>query len=189
MAAGLFVEEDAAGDTFTVSCAAGTPQTTPASRAAAEGGTAGSLEVTLTLVASTTDRRTLMFSMTPGGTDTWAAGNWTVPINVTTAGVAGMSWASTFICRVNSGGVNQATIGSLTGQAITFNTAGVVSMTISGASQTPAAGDKVYIVLGFTNTVTMGKTFGVTPSQTITSPFTGAVAVSPVILMAQYVPA
>lgn len=81
---------------------------------------------------------------------TWGAGNWTVRLNITT-GTNSCQWTATYVCRVNSAGVSQETLGSLTGQTTNINTAGTKTHTVNQASQaTPDAGDKVYIVLVFT---------------------------------------
>src|SRR4029453_16424859 len=110
----------------------------------------------------------VMFEIAPTNT-IWAAGSWTFRLNVTTAN-ATVTWTDTYICRLNSANVSQATIGSLTGQTTSLSTTGVKTHTVTGAAQTPAASDKVYIVLVF-NCTGANQTLGVTFNQNIDSPF------------------
>src|SRR4029434_1901476 len=126
----------------------------------------------------------VMFEIAPTNT-IWAAGSWTVRLNVTTLNTT-VTWTDTYICRLNSANVSQATIGSLTGQTTSLSTTRVKTHTgtgaarnpatrvqahtVTGAAQTPAAGDKVYIVLVF-NCTGANQTLGVTFNQNIDSPF------------------
>src|SRR4030095_14560349 len=110
----------------------------------------------------------VMFEIAPTNT-IWAAGSWTVRLNVTTLNTT-VTWTDTYICRLNSANVSQATIGSLTVQTTSLSTTGVKTHTVTGAAQTPAAGDKVYIVLVF-NCTGANQTLGVTFNQNIDSPF------------------
>src|SRR5262245_22125352 len=80
----------------------------------------------------------VMYEIQPGSSAAWNSGNWTVRLNVTTAN-ANITWTDTYICRLNSSNVSQATIGSLTGQSTSLGTTGVKTHTVSGSSQTPAA--------------------------------------------------
>lgn len=102
----------------------------------------------------------------------WAAGDWTVRYNVSSANM-NMTWVATYICRVSSTCVNQATIGSLTGQSISLGTTGVKSMTVSGSAQTPGATDKIVIMFVFTNGAMTAQSWGASAiSANIDSPFT-----------------
>lgn len=123
-----------------------------------------------------TGQACVMFEITPAAGVTWGTGNFVVRINVTTANSL-ITWTGTFVCRINSSNVNQATIGSLTGQTTAFSTTGVKSHTVSGSSQTPGAGDKVYIVCLFSS-ADKNQTFGITADQNIDTPFT---AVAPTV--------
>ena len=155
-------------------CSGATITTANANRTAVAGGAAGSTPATLGggNFDSGQSRALLFFEITPEAGATWGAGDWTVRVNVTTA-QANVTWSETHICRLNSSDVSQATIGSLTGQTTSMATTGVKTHTVSGSSQTPGAGDKVYIVIvlaaGANN-----RSIAVTPDQLITSPFTAA---------------
>ena len=140
--------------------------TIEAGRQASVGGTAGSTEQTFSCAASQADDNEFSFECIVPAGSTWGSGDWTINVNFST-GNMDATWASCFICRVNSSCVNQATIGSATGLGISTS-AGAQSTVISGAAQTPSAGDKVIITLGFSNSNTMvARTVGITPSLTI----------------------
>ena len=141
-------------------------------KACSNGGTAGTTAVQITLDASAADKAAVWWEITvPSGYD-WLAGTWTVPLNVTVASSStNQKLDAVYICRVNSAGVSQATIGSATGQALALNATGVKSVNVTGSAQTPAAGDKVVCVLVFDNADTMTRTFSFTPNQVISSPF------------------
>lgn len=140
---------------------------------ASDGGTAGVTEATGSHFANASDQRDILFEIVPAAGTTWAAGNWTVRLNVTTANM-NLTWDTVYICRVNSSCVSQATIASATGLAISCGTTGVKSTTVSGAVQTPGAGDKIVVLLEFDNGSMTTQTFGITPNQLIDSPFTAA---------------
>lgn len=78
----------------------------------------------------------------------WPSGSVTVRINVST-GNTGYTWSATHLCRVNSGGTNQETWGSLTGQSTTLS-AGEHSHVVSVSSLSASSSDRVYVVLTFT---------------------------------------
>ena len=140
--------------------------TIEAGRQASVGGTAGSVEATFTTATSQADDNEFSFECVVPAGSTWGAGDWTINVNFTT-GNMNATWASCFICRVNSSCVNQATIGSATGLGLPTSS-GAQNTVISGAAQTPGAGDKVIITLGFSNADTMvARTVGITPSLTI----------------------
>ena len=101
----------------------------------------------------------------------WPAGTWTVRLNVTT-GNANLDFESLDICRVDSGGTSQATIGTLT-STVTL-TSGVHTFNVTGSADAgAAASDRFYAVGGIaidpaahgTQTVT------VTNDQLIDTPF------------------
>lgn len=126
--------------------------TIEAGRQASVGGTAGSSNVTFSVAASATDDNEFSFECIVPADTTWGAGDWTVNIDFL-VGNMDVTLESCFICRVNSSCANQATIGSATGlgQATTSDQ----SVVVSGAAQTPDAGDKVIITFGFSNANTM----------------------------------
>lgn len=101
----------------------------------------------------------------------WESGNYVVRINLTT-GNGRTTWEDSYICRVNSACSSQATVGSLTGQAISLSTTGVKTMTISGAAQTANQTDTLYLVLGFKNNVGGTFSFAVQFDQQIDTPLT-----------------
>ena len=111
---------------------------------------------------------------------TWGSGTWTIKINITTAN-SSVTWTEVYVCRVSSGCVSQASIGSATGLGISLGTTGVKSANVAGAAQTPAAGDKVIVVLVFTGAGHGSDSFAFDHSagnSEVLSPFTsGATAV------------
>jgi hypothetical protein len=127
-------------------CSGATVANTPVGRLAVDGGSSSATTATATHTVRNNAIACLMFELAPADTS-WPAGNWTVNLNVTT-GNTDFTWIATYVCRFNSSCVNQATVGSLTGQS-TSMTAGSKSMTVSGSSQTAASDDKVYIVCVF----------------------------------------
>lgn len=156
----------------------GGTQETDTGRQATVGGSAGVTEKTFSVATSQTDDIEFSFECVIPAGYSGDAGDWTVNVNFST-GNADATWESCFICRVSSGCVNQATIGSATGLGIATKS-GPQSTVISGAAQTLSAGDKAIIVLGFSNASTMfARTVGITPSATITSPFSAPAAPIP----------
>jgi hypothetical protein len=103
-----------------------------------------------------------------------AAGTWTIPINFTT-GNKDTTLEEVAICQVRAS-VNIATIGSETG--IGFDTStGTTTRNITGSAVTWVDGDFAVINMAFSNVNThSARTVGITPNQTITSPFTIAAA-------------
>src|SRR5688572_15417660 len=99
------------------------------------GGTPGTVETTLLMAGSATARRGVHWEIVPAAGVSWDAGTWTIRFNVTTANM-NVVISAIYLCRVSSGCVNQATIGSATGLALSMGTVGVVSQNISGAAQT-----------------------------------------------------
>ena len=96
---------------------------------ASVGGTVGSVDVVLSLSSSQTGLA-ITFDLTVGSNVSWAAGTWTVRFNITTANM-NLTCTSIYICRISSGNVNQATIGSATGLSISLGTTGVKTQTRS----------------------------------------------------------
>jgi len=138
-----------------------------------EGATPGATEQTITIsLPVATKLRAYYMQPTPApSTDfDWNAGVWVVRINVTTAGVD-IDWEDTHICRVNSGCVSQATIGSLLNQGISLGI-GVKTMSVSGIAQTPAVGDSFMVVLGFGLNPPNTGSVGITPNQNLDTPLT-----------------
>lgn len=154
-------------------CSATAVVATAISRLCSVGGTPGSAAAQIGGAAwdAGVSGSFIMFEFTPAAGVTWDAGDFVVRLNVTGA-IANAQWTATYVCRLNSSGTNQATIGSLTGQTTSVATTGVKTHTVSGAAQTPGVGDKVYIVLVLTAITGNNKIMQFTPDQLITSPFT-----------------
>lgn len=136
------------------------------------GGTAGTVEDKPDLV----NAETLVVSYNDISNDigetTWASGNYTWRLNITTtSGVVTLE--EVYICRLNQSEVSQETLGSATGLGQSLGIAGVVSGTISGSAGTsPASTDRVGIIYVFSNTSTHGgnDAVGITPSELINTP-------------------
>jgi hypothetical protein len=134
------------------------------------GGTAGSGSFTLGLAASQTTVIGWAFEIPITNGETWLGGTWTVRLRINTAN-SNITWTNIDICRVSSGCVSQASIGSASSLGISLGSTGVKTATVSGSAQTPSAGDKVWILLGFTNAVASTQTAGIVDDQLIDSPF------------------
>lgn len=108
----------------------------------------------------------------PAGTN-WNLGNWTVRLNITAA-FSSRGWASVYICRVDSSGVNQETLGSNVGSDTSnMGSTGVLTKTVMGSAPSVVnTGDRVVIVL-LSMSATMSVPIGaITPDQLIDTPFT-----------------
>lgn len=115
----------------------------------------------------------------PGQT-TWAAGDWSVSLYVTT-GANKVNWYKVYICRCTSAGVNISTVGSLA-NAQEIENPGVYTISgINGVEQNANAGDRVYVVCLFDNENHGDATFGITFDQDVISPI---IAGGPTIVQA-----
>ena len=99
----------------------------------------------------------------------WNAGNWTVNLDVNVAN-ANVTWVGLDICRISSGCVSQASIATQS-LSINLGTTGVKSTTVTGVAQNPSAGDKVVVLLSFTNSAATLQSWTVNSDQPIVSPF------------------
>lgn len=137
------------------------------------GGTAGSAAESINHNTTTggASRRFEIFKCVVGAGVSWDAGTWTTRINITTANM-NITATAVYICRVDSSGNNQATIGSATGLSISFGSTGVKSQDVTGSGQTPSVGDVVWVVYELTNGAMSAQAFSHTPTQLIDSPFT-----------------
>lgn len=136
-------------------------------------GVAGSGSASASAQASDTN---IIYASWAGAVDagvSWSSGTWTVRWNVTTSNM-NFTTTEVFICRMNSSGVSQQTIGSSTGLGISHATTGVKSATISGAAATPSPGDFILVLLVGTNAAMSVQNPGVINGQNIDSPFTPA---------------
>jgi len=139
-------------------------------RQVSQSGTPGTSTPSVTQTDKFIIQRLIHWESTTGepGLTNWSAGNWTIPLNVTALNTS-LTWDSVYICRVNSSGVSQGTVGSATGLGISLGTTGVNTATVSGSSQTASSTDRVYVVLGIAN-VGANNSFSYKPDQVITSP-------------------
>ena len=163
----------------------------PVSKAATIAGTAGTATLTVTVARSLQSPSTcLMFQLGPG-IATYPAGTYTLRINVTTASPAGVTWDGIYLCRRTSGGAAVSTVGSVTGLAVAMNSTGVKSANVSGASDTGATTDVLYIVMTFANTGSAA-TFQMKSDQLIDTPLdltaTGSLAFSAAVVSSEGTP-
>lgn len=140
---------------------------------AEDGGTAGITADTFGMAGS--DSLVVVFTneIVVAAGVTWAAGTWTVRVDITKA-LTDFTFEEVHLCRVNSSCVSQASFGSLTaiGESVT---AGVHTFSVTGTAETPSAGDIVQIVHVMSHAGTMTKTAKYVPSQLVDSPFTAPV--------------
>ena len=141
-------------------------------RAASSGGAAASTGQTVSLSSGgTTAELGVWWDVAVSTGTSWDAGDWVVRYNITT-GNMDVDLQEVYICRVNASSVSQATIGSTTGLAL-GTTAGVLSVTITGAAQTPSADDNVRITSVWSNNSSMtADSIIILADQLIDSPFT-----------------
>lgn len=152
-------------------CSGLTANSGSVARQAQAGVSAGSTEGTFTVDASASNLRAIYFELVVASEVYWDGGDWVIRFNVTT-GAANVTWASCFICRVDSGCTSQATIASKTSIGADLSTTGVKSTTVTGgATQAPSAGDKIIVVCSISNGNACTRTLGITPNQNIDAPF------------------
>ena len=157
-----------------VYCSANSLNSTTSLRQATVGGIAGATQVDQPIDILASTLIAVFFECIVGTGTSWDAGTWTVNLNVTTgSGDSFITWDGLDICRINSSCVNQASIASASALNIPcFGAAGIRTTTVSGSAQTPSAGDKVMVLLAFSNTLSgVIRNFGYTPNATIDSPF------------------
>lgn len=142
---------------------------------ASTGATAGSVEqaVAISSGSSVVREAGLWFQIAPSAGTSWDAGTWTIPIHVSSAGNQ-VTLQEVKILHISSANTQLAQLGS-TEPAADVGTTGTITATITGSSATPGTSDTVVIVGGFIMTNSMvSRAFGITPDQTISSPFTTA---------------
>lgn len=167
-----FVQVDTSA-TFDVGCSGRSAGLTTAARQANSGGSAGSTPVTVDPDNNGTTLACFAFLLGKPGVASWAAGDWTIPINFS-VGDAGTTLAEVHVCDYNGGTiVDVDTDTSLTGLS-DATTGGTVTKTVSqGSAHTPqsTADSQPFIVIVLTNTDNHGATsVDITPNQTINSP-------------------
>lgn len=147
------------------------------SKTMAVGGSAGSVAGTVSVASSNSGNSAFDLSFRtadgdPGTADDWAAGNWTVRFNVTTANM-NLTWDGLGIAAVDAGETASTSIVSATSLAISCSTTGVKSTTQSGSA--PGSNkDHVQVSCGFSNGAMSTQTLGVTPSELLDGPFSTA---------------
>lgn len=142
------------------------------------GGAAGTVEIRPALVNSET--LVVAYNDISGeiGETTWASGNYTWRLNITTTSSV-VTLEQVYLCRLNTAEVSQETLGSVTGLGQSLGTTGVISGTISGSAATsPLVTDKLALIFIFSNTSSHGgnDAVGFTPSEIINTPIEGGVA-------------
>lgn len=171
-----FQETDAAaaGGAIADHCSGNTSNTGDTeSNQADVGGSAGSTPRTVTADGSAADLNAIWMEL-GNAVDIDAydggAGNWTIRINITTSNHQ-ISLDEIHICRVNSGYVNQETLGSLTGIGENWGSTGTMVHTVNqGSGTTITAGDKIIIIFAIDNANAMTQDFAYTPSVIIDAP-------------------
>jgi hypothetical protein len=167
--------DTAAVDGAIAACSGRSAGSVTDNRTATKGGTVGTSTPGITF--SNTDVRCLHYETAPGELDGYAvlAGNWVYRCNVTT-GAVNTILDEVWVCRVNSAGVSQSTIGSATGLAISCNPTGVKTVTITGSADTAQVGDKIYIVVVFAKTLAGTASLTIKNDQLIDTPMVVASA-------------
>ena len=147
----------------------------PTDRECSEGATPGVGNATWRLLAEETDKVIAAYVCVVDADVTWSDGTWTVRFNVTTEN-KNLTVTEIYICRVDSAGANQETIGSATGLSISLSTTGVKEQSVTGIAVTQTAGDLVVISIVGTNGAMTTQSAAITNDQNIDSPFTVASA-------------
>lgn len=139
-------------------------------RDASNGGTTGSSEVSLTANANSTTEWLFNYALTVGAEVSWDGGDWSIPINHS-SGNMNVTLEEVWVCRLNSGCTNQESLGNETGIGFATN-GGTTTRTFTCSGASPSAGDVVQIICVYSNSFSMDVGIGITPDQTIQSPFT-----------------
>lgn len=142
------------------------------------GGAAGSTEVNNSVSPGTALDSS--FGGIPGGGANWNAGNWTVRINITSSNM-NVTWVGLRIRRLSAACVAQETLyDNNAAFSEAFSSTGVKTQTVSAnGAASPAADDVVMVELYLNNSNTMSaQSYGYTPDQIITSPFTASAGFS-----------
>lgn len=148
--------------------------TIEAGRQAAVGGSVGSSEQTFSVAAGASTDNEFSYECIIPDDSTAGSGTWTVPVNFT-SGDMDVTLEEVWICQVRANS-NIATIGNSTGLGLTSNS-GLQTPTVTGSAITFVNGDVAVITLVFSESAGHSAgNVGITPDQTITSPFTAPVA-------------
>jgi hypothetical protein len=152
-------------------CSGNSLNTNRSLRQATIGGTPGTTAVSQSIDSGAINLIAVFFECIVGAGVSWDAGTWTINLNVTTGTSGTMDWTGLDICRLNSSCVSQASIATAS-PSVSVTTTGVKTVTVSGSAQSPSAGDKVMVLLSFSQTGPT-RSFSYTPNVTIDSPFSG----------------
>lgn len=98
--------------------------------------------------AGTSESWTFTSASSDPGVTSWDSGNWVVGINISSAD-SNMTWASSCVFQLNSGGTLVNTVGTLTGQTTSLGSTGLKNHTVSGSAESPSASDRVQVVVVF----------------------------------------
>jgi len=136
------------------------------------GGTPGVTRLIETMNASESEAIYVLWEITPGPNAVWRAGNWTIRLNVTVPSHF-ITWNGVEIVHTDQHCNGIERLGNLDGQSVSLIPPGVQSMVVPGIApaSAPAAGDKVLLLLSFSNSKAESRSFGYTPDQLIDSPF------------------
>jgi len=148
-------------------------QTKP-TRQAVAGGVAGSSSTSSGSISGLAVQEPhITFSIVGADAYNGATGNYTVRLNVTTAG-ATITWTYCEIFVFNAACAQGASLGVVTSPtlSISCSTTGVKSITFNGSAWSPVGGDTLGIVLGFDNGSGSPASFSFTPNQNIDTPMT-----------------
>lgn len=152
-------------------CAPAAPAGGADAREAVVGGTAGVTAVAVGVPNASTVTA-YADELRISDTDSLDAGTLTHRLNVSTA-QGNLTLEEIYVCRVDSGGTSQETLGSVTGLATDISAGGVfpTNITLSAASA-HNAGDRAYIVIVVANSHDhTSRTLEVLPDQNIDTPF------------------
>lgn len=116
----------------------------------------------------------------------WPAGDWVVRFNVTT-GNTNLDITDMVVCRVDSGGTSQATIGAASFLPFVLS-AGVKSITVAGGADAGAAAtDRFYLVGGIRRILGHGSQQAtITNDQLLDTPFAALAGPSIPVFMDSY---
>ena len=147
-----------------------------AGRLASVGGSAGSVEVVLSIAASATDDAEFSWLLEFVDDTTPDAGDWTFNFDFTSGGMF-QKLVSVAACRLNSTCVDQSdTIVEVVAQSIATDEGDKAVVINQAGAGTFNNGDKVLVVCGFSNSTHGALDTGITPSLTIVSPWTAPAA-------------
>lgn len=134
------------------------------------GGTTGTVTMQASASASGSSA-VLMFEIDPDDALSWSSGDYVVRYNQRVSN-SNLTWSHVYLVRMNSSGVAQATIASNTAVGVSLSTTGVKTTTLAGVPAVTAnAGDRLYVVIGVTNTATMTQSFGTYSDQILDTPW------------------